>query len=244
MILPKRVDIEKEKNLERKKEIDSGVQLAMKIDKLRETYANEEKQLKEWRENSIRTIRYEIGQLIEERDNLENQNKEDRALRVELLKPLDAEWQEVKLEKENIAEEYKNISHSKVTIKEQLEKIKKDLERISEVSARANQKEKDTTKAKEQAIALRDMAQKEYEVARANREEQTEMHEKSMLALDQRKKEYEVALSLIYIRENEVKDKESELITRENHLKTQQRQVQIAWSEIQKHNGNTNSSGN
>lgn len=104
MLLPKKVDIDREKKLELKKEIDSGVALAQRIDKLRETKANEERALFVWRENTLKKIQKEIDDYLTVKENLRIQTEEAEVQRKRLIEPLDKEWEEINLKKKELEE--------------------------------------------------------------------------------------------------------------------------------------------
>ncbi len=211
-----------------------GIALAQKVDTLRETKALEEKRLKEWRDKAIKTIQQEIDDYITVRDNLQNQTEEAEVYRKKLIEPLDKEWEEINAEKALIIKEKETIRISKLSIIEQTGKVKIDLKKVSDVIARLKTKENETEKIQKHTVSLHEMAKEDRELARRERIAQTESHENKMLGLSQKEKEYEVALTTIQIRENAAKEKELELITRENHLATQQRTLKIAYDEIHK----------
>lgn len=223
-LLEKR-QIDKSKAIERKIEVDSGINLAKKIDTLRETSLKEEKQLYEWRASSIKKVQYEIDQFIEERDNLEKQNNEARTLRNNLLKPLDNEWIEVSKVKIQIGLDKCVIEEDRKLLDVDIEDIKQNKLKISQIVVKSKQNEIETEKVKSETISLKDLAQREYDIIREEHNEQTERYENKIFELSQREKEYEVAISIIKIRENEVKEKESELLKDKAHLESQQAQL-------------------
>jgi hypothetical protein len=228
-VLEKKQDIQKLKNEERKREIDDGIALATRIDKLRETKANEEQALFTWRETALREIQKEIDDYITVRDNLQVQTEAAEVHRKKLIEPLDTEWKELNKEKEDIEKDRKIISIIQTQLEIDRNEVKKQWDAVSETVTRTNQKEVQIDKAKSAAVSLKELAQKEYEIARIEREEHLNEHEKEMKSVRELKKQYKVALSTIGIREHQVQDKESELITRErdlerrlNRLKTQE----------------------
>lgn len=134
MILPKKKDIDREKSLELKKEIDSGVALATRIDKLRETKTNEERQLELWRVATIKKIQREIDDYITVADNLKHLTEEAELHRKKLIEPLDAEWIEVNKEKDN-------LHFGRESLKLKMEEVRKERETITEISNRLKIKE-------------------------------------------------------------------------------------------------------
>lgn len=235
-LLPKKQDIDRQKNLELKKEIDSGIALATRIDKLRETKTSEEKALFEWRDNSLKLVQKEIDDYITVRDNLKKQTEEAEVYRKKLIEPLNEEWREINKEKDSLKVQRENTYISSERLKADKEKIKLELVKISDVITRIKKKEDEVVKAKDEAMSLKDMAQKEYEIAKAEHDAQTNTHDQRMSEATERRKEYEVALSLVKIRESEVEQKENQLLLDRKHLESQQAQLRKA-IEITKQNG-------
>lgn len=233
-LLPRKQDIDKEKNLERKKEIDSGVALATSIDRLRETKVNEERQLQEWRDASIRLAQKEIDDYLEVKENLRKQTEEAEIYRKKLIEPLDQEWENINLEKMEIANDKESIYRSNKSLKLKSESLEKKWEEVSETAIRTSKNEEDSKKDRSETIALKELAQSEYEIAREEREDQNNQYDKKMSEVIETKREYEVALSLVEIRENEVKEEKADLINRENHLESKEKRLKIIWDEIQR----------
>ncbi len=73
MKLLTKTEIEKQKVIERKVEIDQGMTLAKKIDSLRETASKEESNLAKFRIESLKTIKEEIDEKIRQRNSLESE---------------------------------------------------------------------------------------------------------------------------------------------------------------------------
>lgn len=217
-LLPQKKDIDKAKAQERKQEIDSGLSLAKSVDKLREQLALEKKNLFEWRTANIASVQQEIDSYLETKENLRIEIEKQEEYRKKLIEPLDKEWAEVNLEKAKGREIIDNACILMAQCKDEERILEQEKKKISEIVSRVTQNEKDTIKAREESISLRDMAQHEYEIAKGERNQQTATFEKSLSDLDQRKKEYEVALSVIEIRENQVNEKEADIIKREQDL--------------------------
>ena len=235
MILPKKTDIDKSKQQEKEQLIKDGISLATKVDKLRETSANEERQLKDWRESSLKIAQADIAKFIEEKETLKNEILEIERLRDSLLLP------DIK----QVHEEIKQIINSEVSkrtaylssasLKKEMEDLKTEREKVSILITEIKKRNEETNKAKEEAISLKESTQHEYEIAHSEHSAQTETYDKEMSEVAQKEEEYEVALSLIKIRENEVKEKELDIINREKHLASQRVALQIAMEEIKKY---------
>lgn len=233
-LLPRKVDIDKAKAQERKQEIDSGMALAKSVDKIRETKLNEERALREWRNDNIAKIQQEIDSYIEVKENLRIATEKAELHRKALLEPLDKEWEEINLEKAKA----KKIIDDAYTLMDQAKEEEKVLEqqrdRLSQIIAQSKLNEKDTEKAKQEAISLKQLAHTEYEIAREEHTTQSDNYERRLSEVAQREKEYEVALSLIKIREKEVEEKEVELLKERKHLESQQAALRIARDVLRK----------
>lgn len=221
MILPKKIDITKAQADERKREIDNGMALAHQVDDLRKTFQQEKLTHENWRKASIDELNNTLTKLDLDIQSKKGELVQIQEQRQELLKPLDVEWSVLNQEKVKIGEDRKHVMLDKESLKVNISKIKDDTDKIAEIITKVKRNEKDTEKAKSRASSLEEMAQREYEIARNERTEQNNIWEKKIIDINQKEKEYEVALQTIEIREQQVKDKESELAERELLLKDQ-----------------------
>lgn len=241
-ILPKKQDIDREKNLERKKEIDSGVQLATRIDKLRETKANEERALFEWRKNSIKLIQREIDDYITVRDNLKNQTEEAEVYRKKLLEPLDNEWILLNQEKNNIIEEQQNmfllrkkeeeerkmldkeilqIKETVIEINEKHRKVERLEVELSEIVAKSKQDKENIEKIKSESILFKELSEKELRTLEEKQRIRIESLDKASLEILEKQKKYEFKEERMLDREKELKERESKIIIKERYLSLQ-----------------------
>lgn len=91
---PKRqVNVEVAK--QKKADIDKGLELAGKIDALRETLAKEEQQLELFRTASVEAVKREIDSTLRELESVNNRIESRKDELVRLREPLDAEWEEI-----------------------------------------------------------------------------------------------------------------------------------------------------
>lgn len=132
-LLPQKSDIEKSKQIERKFQIDQGVELAKNIDDMRELRAREETSLKQWRKQTIAAIQIEINQKNLEKESLNDDIAALREVRQSLLEPLNAEWKELNQAEETLEKrkllliQEKNEFHKK---EKELDKREKTIENI------------------------------------------------------------------------------------------------------------------
>lgn len=99
MKLLSKSEVNLETTTQRKSEIDSGVYLATRIDKLRQTLLDLEEQQKIFIDSNRKVINGELSDLFEKKRNLAEEIKSLIVDREELCKPLDEEWKKVKEEK-------------------------------------------------------------------------------------------------------------------------------------------------
>ncbi len=237
-VLPRKVDIDKARAQERKLEIDAGLSLAKRVDALRETKLQEEKNLREWRENSIKAVQYEIDQYCEERENLRKQNDAARQLRDKLLEPLDHEWTHLNKAKTEFSKEKETIYLSRESLKQEIKELADEWIKVSKALEKSNKNLHETEQAKLDIHSLKAMAEKEYELAKEERIEQTKIIERERENVRRLQLEYENGLSVIQSEEKIVKEKEEDLIIREKLLAD--RQAMLERNIARQNNGTTN----
>lgn len=220
--------ITNQKNAERKQEIDEGLALARRIDALRETSAKEEQNLLTYRATALKVVQNEIDILVKQKNDLESEIKRQEEHRRDLLKPLDKEWAELNDKMVKVEKERNSGIMLMLQLKEEEQQLEDRKKEISRIIENVSKKEKEIDKLKGETVSLKELAQREYEMAHDEHSIQTEISEKRMLEVEQLKKEYEVALSIINIREREVKEKEVDIINREQTLERRMRNFQTA----------------
>lgn len=94
ILLPKK-EIDRQKQVERQQEIEQGKTLAKKVDALRETLADEEQSLTNYRNRTIQAIQREVDAHIAEKDALGADIRDRKLELARLMQPLDAKWAEV-----------------------------------------------------------------------------------------------------------------------------------------------------
>lgn len=80
---------------QKKNLIDSGLKIAKKVDAVRETLQTEEKNLEEFRAQSIKRVQVDIDQHIKVLDDIKLQIKDRREELTQLQLPLNQKWEEV-----------------------------------------------------------------------------------------------------------------------------------------------------
>lgn len=149
------------KAAEKRMEIDEGLKLARKVDALRETALKEEASLNKFRDGSVSNVKEEIALLIDKKAKLEDEIKRLLAERVELLKPLDREWdklnakiKEVEDTKTMLAKKQAELDHES-TLRWQLSnKIALEKERVDDERSRSKEILKDADRAKTEAEGI------------------------------------------------------------------------------------------
>lgn len=233
-ILPQKKDIDRAKSLEKKMEVDAGLELAKRIDVLRETIAKEEKNLIDYKVITIKQVQSEIDSFITERERLEKEVYEARKERDKLLKPLTAEWALVDDIKAQLAEEKQGVWEEKELLDNEKQEIEIEKEQIAEIIIKTKKNEEETAKAKSETISFKEMAQREYEMAHDEHNKSSKIEEEAMAKAIQLQKEYEVGVTTNQIKENQLKEIESELIIREKDLIRQQNNLKRTYEAIKK----------
>jgi hypothetical protein len=135
--------IDSSKQAEREREIEEGLALAKRVDKLREVNATEEKRLKDYRDAAIQYVQGEINKLILEQELLIRDIKAKVEYRAELIKPLDNEWLEVKNAKAQNERERTDLYLDRESYKLKLNELQKEKEAIKKVVEQLKQRESD-----------------------------------------------------------------------------------------------------
>lgn len=108
---------------QKKQQIDDGVKLAIRVDTLRQTKAQEEKNLEEFRVGAVRSVSQEIEVLTIKRDSLRSEVT-DLMEQAKLNQiPLDKEWNKLNIEKSKLLSQQESLEKDR----ELLEKDKTEL---------------------------------------------------------------------------------------------------------------------
>lgn len=209
-LLPKS-EIAQRKADARKTEIDEGMRLARRVDALRETLANEEVSLAKFRNETVAMIHNEIKTEREKLTLIQAEVATLTVKREELLVPLDKEWQEVKKHKEEL-EIYNNqllsLEHSLKEKEKEIEKlqakIKKELNHAELMSTVARESLKEATDKNLQAEI-------ELNITKKNRENAEKLYQEMTKELKQRDSD-------LATRERDCTIKETQLLERESAL--------------------------
>ncbi len=210
-LLPTRMDINKAKADERKREVDEGLSLARKVDALRETKADEERKLLEYRAGMIAKVQAEIDAYISERDSLRRENENLIETRKELIKPLDEEWKEINLERENLAKEKQSFYLSKEQLRIEEENLQIEQKKLTKTSAQINDHLNEITQAKQSILDMEKFTRKEYELAQKERRIQKESYETEVGKVKELKTQYEVGIETNKKEESILKEIREEL---------------------------------
>ncbi len=226
----KKIDLDRAN--EARKQIDEGVKIAQKVDILRETLANLERQYATFIPNIQAELEKATIELKTQKNGLENEIVKLKQERAELRKPLDHEWAVLA---EDVATLHTEKEQFKLQQYELSEKEKGNQEREkqiaqAEISLRSREESIDrvsceTSDLNDQARKQREDQQREYDLHRQDMSEGTKklnLREKELLAqanyndyqkdiLDKREKD-------LNIREKQVDDKYQTLLRTINRL--------------------------
>jgi len=201
----------KAKALEKNREIQEGLKLAKRVDALREISAQEDKALKEFRKNSLAEISKEISKEASKKEELEKEVKELEDRKTEALKPLDLEWDKVKVAKEELTRKEATLLNGIEGYKAEYEEINRRNKDISNKEAhlatvadiahdKHDEAEKLLKSAREQALASKKVS------------EETEREAKTLINNALEKEKYIINREkAISVKEEELRNKEIEL---------------------------------
>lgn len=163
MKLLRQSDIQTLKNEEAKAEIDQGISLARKIDQLRKTAVEEQKQLEAFRVQSTETIRAELDSYNELVRSRKAEIAQLELQRQELLKPLDEEWSKLYQFQIELDNEKRELGNEKSTLRHEQDKLVREKAYIEKVKT---DRQIELDKAKEaRLLAERNKRQTEGELA-------------------------------------------------------------------------------
>lgn len=100
-------------NLHKKSEIDSGIYLATRIDKLRETLAGLEQQQAKFIQSNKQVITDSLAPFIKQKDELLEELTKLEEQRAKLQEPLDNEWQRVHAKQDTLIKYENELRQSK-----------------------------------------------------------------------------------------------------------------------------------
>lgn len=167
MKLLRQSDIQTLKNEEAKAEIDQGISLARKIDQLRKTAVEEQKQLEAFRTHSTETIRAELDSYNELVMSRKAEIAQLELQRQELLKPLDEEWSKLYQFQVELDNEKRELGNEKSTLKHEQEKLVREKAYIEKIKT---DRQIELDKAKEaRLLAERNKRQTEGELAKVQK---------------------------------------------------------------------------
>lgn len=138
-------------NDERRKDIDNGVTLARRVDTLRDTLLNEEQKLENFRNSTIKIVQQEIDNKINEKTLLEIELVKLKEKRIELLKPLDEEWEQVNEEKQSV----QKLGYL----------ILKEKDELADFDNYLNERDKNLIQEEQRIVTLKEQVKQELQTA-------------------------------------------------------------------------------
>ena len=228
MKLLKKQQINERVNTERKNAIDAGVFLAKKIDALREEVLTLQKTRDEFIAGSQQVINDSLSSLQQKQDSLSKEIKELEVKRKELLKPLDDKWAEVNELQEEFLRERKENAFDRKELNDREKIIETRENEITKIAEQIRYKESEAEKARNDILVLKELAQKEYEIAETARKSFEKDSETKLSELQQKITTYENGISVNELKEKDLEKREVALLSEQKHLESQQRTFLLA----------------
>jgi len=189
---------------QKKAQIDEGLTIAKKVDVLRQTLADLERQhnlfiagMEEELKRRTESLREEIKSLEYEIGNLKD-------IRKDLLKPLDEAWEKVKERELEIIEKVKFVDNLKTIVNSKEERADIKLRKASSILSKLNVRDRESAKAYIKADEFKKDAEKIYteaNLAKLNQEKEFEEKEKQLLERESINQSHEFTLK---IREDQI----------------------------------------
>lgn len=218
MQLLSKSEINAKKASERKIEIDQGIILARKVDKLRETYSEEQAKLNAFRDGTVKVVQEKIDSLTKKVSELKDHLSALKKQRDELQKPLTNEWNQLNQEK-LLLQEAKYDALQKSRENQELKKSLQDQEailnqRIADIQVLAFEKEELASKAREY---MREQQGVLADIQRRKQEMENEFQQKHRTLL-QKEHKLDMELRSHALFKETLNKKERELTLRERKL--------------------------
>ena len=234
MKLLKKTQINEQVNEEKRQNILAGVFLAKKVDALREEVLTLQKTRDEFIAGSQQVINDSLSSLQQKQDSLQKEIKELEVKRKELLKPLDEEWAKIYDKETVLTKRLFLLQDNEGKLNEKESQIKKTENEISQILTKTRFKEEEIERARNEILSLKDLAQKEYEMAETNRISSYKEIERKLSELQSKITTYENGISVNETKEKDLEIREVALLSERKHLESQQRQLRIAYEVIKK----------
>ena len=213
---------------ERKNAIDAGVFLAKKVDALREEVLTLQKTRDDFITGSQQVINDSLSSLQQKQDSLSKEITELEVKRKELLKPLDEEWAKLNTEKVLVNKGLTDNFILKGQLDDKEKELEKNKQEIASILTKTLYQDEESKKARDESISLKDLAQKEYEIAKENTISNSALEEQKLKELQGKISTYENGISINERKEKDLEIREVALLTERKHLESQQRTFLIA----------------
>lgn len=218
MKLLKKNEVAVAKSKEKKLEIDQGVQLAKRVDALRQTAAEEEAALVAFRTTAVREIYREIDKAVTERDTLLAEIKDLRAEK-------EVGMTHVRLKEKEADERMKEVMRKEYEANQRHFQLD---EREKELDTKQKKLEKDreeVTQMRRRAVNYTDRKYEELEEARKEREQATRERNSVQALVESEGKKLLTLERDIKQREEAVADKFLELEVRAERIENKEKAI-------------------
>lgn len=199
-------------SIERKNEIDQGMHLARKVDSLRTTVAEEEKNLAKFRENAIQQVVSEVQIKTDELKNIKKDIEEAHLKRLELEKPLTEEWQKLEIEKSKIQEKSIEIQKELDSVWRQKKQLRKEKSILDNLMNECQVIKQDAQKSLDNAKKIENKALELSSQQKEIRDKYIGEMELIQKDLAHRENKVSIREKNVSLKEQSLKEKERELI--------------------------------
>lgn len=198
--------------LERGKQVREGVALAERVDALREARAKEEQQLLAYRAQAIAKVQEDIDAIIVIRDRVKSEVKEATELREVLIRPLNKEWQELNLEKSEVAKEKDRVSIAHMQLKEEESRHAQELVKLAAASEVQRVDEDKLKEEKKRIARLKKLTEQQYATALEEHNQSVERDGKERHHIATIRASYETGLETLEAERKQIEEREAEVI--------------------------------
>lgn len=227
MRLLQKNEIDKKRAEENRQRMEEGLQVAERVDTLRETLASEEFAFEKYRTDRLKAIQEEIDTKQKEKYRLDalvvQAQKEYDLLRV----PLDSEWESLKEEQQQLAEDLMFLNTKSAEIEEFDVQNNKDRNLLYLEGLKLEDMKKEMSEKTEKNLNLSEDKRDEADVLLNEANKKVEKIERTL-----KRKEKEIR-----DREYDISVREHELTMQENGLEEEKNKVQEEWIKIHDQRG-------
>ena len=222
MKLLQKSDVAKAKSLDRQREIDQGVQLAKRVDSLRETVAQEEASLEKYRKETLTTIQAQITAQADKLGSLTSEVTELEYRKKLATDPIDTQWKELTDAQKAYQEKTELLDKRKAQLDTKDTELSYREQLAIDTGNVINLKLQDADRRLAESATLRDSADRQNTLASETLRKAEEVSSLKIASATRREENVIAREATAFAKEEELRKKEIELANEWTLLKDRQ----------------------